>query len=163
MARIAGVDLPSQKNVEIALTYIFGIGRSRSTSILGKANVPSQTKVRDLAEEEVRKIRQVIQEEGQVEGDPRRREILAPVRLPSFLPLNLCRMVSSFSIDFPPNQADFPLSSLTLIPKESPISPRISLISLRDFLPKFLVFSISPSDFWTRSAIVRMSAPRKQL
>ena len=72
MARIAGVDLPSQKNVEIALTYIFGIGRSRSASILGKANVPSQTKVRDLAEEEVRKIRQVIQEEGQVEGDLRR-------------------------------------------------------------------------------------------
>ena len=72
MARIAGVDLPSQKNIEIALTYIFGIGRSRSNGILVKANVPSATRVRDLAEEEVRRIRQVIQEEGLVEGDLRR-------------------------------------------------------------------------------------------
>ena len=72
MARIAGVDLPQNKRVEIALTYIHGIGRSRSNRILGKAGVPISTKVKDLSEEEVRKIRDVIQDEGQVEGDVRK-------------------------------------------------------------------------------------------
>ncbi len=72
MARIAGVDLPQNKRVEIALTYIHGIGRSRSNRILGKAGVSVDIKVKDLAEEEVRKIRDVIQEEGQVEGDVRK-------------------------------------------------------------------------------------------
>ena len=72
MARIAGVDLPQGKRVEIALTYIFGIGRSRSGRILGKANVEKQIKVKDLSEDEVRRIRDVIQEEGQVEGDLRK-------------------------------------------------------------------------------------------
>lgn len=72
MARIAGVDLPQNKRVEIALTYIYGIGRSRSNRILGKAGVPPGTKVKDLSEEEVRKIRDVIQDEGQVEGDVRK-------------------------------------------------------------------------------------------
>ncbi len=72
MARIAGIDLPQNKRVEIALTYIFGIGRSRSNRILGKAGVKKEIKVKDLAEDEVRRIRDVIQEEGQVEGDLRK-------------------------------------------------------------------------------------------
>jgi small subunit ribosomal protein S13 len=72
VARIAGVDLPQNKRIEIALTYIFGIGRSRSNRILGKAGVATTIKVKDLAEDEVRKIRDVIQEEGQVEGDLRK-------------------------------------------------------------------------------------------
>ena len=72
MARIAGVDLPQNKQVWIGLTYIFGIGRTRSQGILAKAAVPSSTKVRDLTEDEARRIRQVIQEEGRVEGDLRK-------------------------------------------------------------------------------------------
>lgn len=72
MARIAGVDLPQNKRVEIALTYIYGIGRSRSSRILSKAGVTKDIKVKDLAEDEVRRIRDVIQEEGQVEGDLRK-------------------------------------------------------------------------------------------
>ncbi len=72
MARIAGVDLPQNKNVWVGLTYIYGIGRSRSLSILGKAQVEGGTKVKDLTEDEVRRIRQVIQEEGRVEGDLRK-------------------------------------------------------------------------------------------
>jgi small subunit ribosomal protein S13 len=66
------VDLPQNKRVEIALTYIHGIGRSRSNRILGKAQVSPDIKVKDLSEEEVRKIRDVIQDEGQVEGDVRK-------------------------------------------------------------------------------------------
>ena len=72
MARIAGVDLPQNKRIEIALTYIYGIGRSRSNRILGKAQVSKEVKVKDLAEDEARRIRDVIQEEGQVEGDLRK-------------------------------------------------------------------------------------------
>jgi small subunit ribosomal protein S13 len=72
VARIAGVDLPQNKRVEIALTYIFGIGRPRSSRILSKAGVSKDIKVKDLAEDEVRRIRDVIQEEGQVEGDLRK-------------------------------------------------------------------------------------------
>jgi len=72
VARIAGVDLPQNKRVEIALTYIYGIGRSRSNRILSKAGVTKDIKVKDLAEDEVRRIRDVIQEEGQVEGDLRK-------------------------------------------------------------------------------------------
>ena len=72
MARIAGVDLPQNKRIEIALTYIFGIGRSRSSRILGKAQVNKDVKVKDLGEDEARRIRDVIQEEGQVEGDLRK-------------------------------------------------------------------------------------------
>ena len=60
MARIAGVDLPLNKRVEIGLTYIFGIGRSRSNDILDKAQVSRDTRVKDLTEDDVRKIRQVI-------------------------------------------------------------------------------------------------------
>jgi len=72
VARIAGVDLPQNKRIEIALTYIFGIGRSRSSRILGKAQVNKEVKVKDLGEDEARRIRDVIQEEGQVEGDLRK-------------------------------------------------------------------------------------------
>ncbi len=72
MARIAGIDLPQNKRVEIGLTYIFGIGRSRSNRILGRASVDPNTKVKNLAEEEVTRIRQVITEEGAVEGDLRK-------------------------------------------------------------------------------------------
>ncbi len=72
MARIAGVDLPQGKRVEIGLTYIFGIGRSRSRKILGKAAVKTETKVKDLSEDEVTRIRKVIQDEGGVEGDLRK-------------------------------------------------------------------------------------------
>ena len=72
MARIAGVDLPQNKNIEIGLTYIFGIGRSRSQKILEKSNVDRWTKVKDLSEEEVTRIRKVIQDEGSVEGDLRK-------------------------------------------------------------------------------------------
>ena len=72
MARIAGVDLPRQKHVVIALTYIFGIGNSRARAILGTAKVDESRKVQDLNEDEVNRIRQVIEAEGNVEGDLRK-------------------------------------------------------------------------------------------
>jgi small subunit ribosomal protein S13 len=72
MARIAGVDLPRNKHVNIALTYIYGIGNSRSQKILDTAKVESMKKVQDLNEEEVNRIRQVIENEGGVEGDLRK-------------------------------------------------------------------------------------------
>lgn len=72
MARIAGVDLPQGKRTEIALTYIYGIGRTRAITIMGKARVEVGIKVKDLSEDEVTKIRRVVQEEGQVEGDLRK-------------------------------------------------------------------------------------------
>ena len=72
MARIAGVDLPSGKRVEIGLTYIYGIGRTRARKILEKAKVDRGIVVKDLSEAEVLAIQQVIQAEGMVEGDLRR-------------------------------------------------------------------------------------------
>jgi len=72
MARIAGVDLPQNKQVWVGLTYIYGIGPSRSRQILGKAEVPELTKVKDLTEDEARRIRKVITDEGRVEGDLRK-------------------------------------------------------------------------------------------
>lgn len=72
MARIAGVDLPSGKRIEIGLTYIYGIGRTRAKTILAKAKVGEGTKVKDLSEDEVLRIQQVLQAEGGVEGDLRR-------------------------------------------------------------------------------------------
>jgi small subunit ribosomal protein S13 len=72
MARIAGVDLPRDKHVVIALTYIFGIGNSRAKSIVSSANVEPAKKVSDLNEDEVNRIRQVIEQEGDVEGDLRK-------------------------------------------------------------------------------------------
>ncbi len=72
MARIAGVDLPRNKHVNIALTYIYGIGHSRAARILGAANVDVAKMVQDLNEDEVNRIRQVIEQEGGVEGDLRK-------------------------------------------------------------------------------------------
>ena len=72
MARIAGVDLPRDKRVEIALTYIFGVGPSSSKTILADAGVNPDTKVRDLTESEISKLRDVIERQHQVEGDLRR-------------------------------------------------------------------------------------------
>lgn len=72
MARIAGVDLPREKRVEIGLTYIFGIGRSTSQKILKKANVNPDTRVKDLSEEEAGAIRKIIESDHTVEGDLRR-------------------------------------------------------------------------------------------
>jgi small subunit ribosomal protein S13 len=66
------VDLPSSKRIEIGLTYIYGVGRSRSRKILDKANVDENVKVRDLSEDEILRIQRVIQEEGKVEGDLRK-------------------------------------------------------------------------------------------
>jgi small subunit ribosomal protein S13 len=72
MARIAGVDLPRTKRVEIGLTYIYGIGRKRSNDILAAAGVSPDVRVKDLSEEDVRKISHVIEDEGRVEGDLRK-------------------------------------------------------------------------------------------
>ena len=72
MARIAGVDLPRNKRVNIGLTYIYGIGNPRAARILDEANVDPMKKVQDLAEDEVNRIRQVIEGEGGVEGDLRK-------------------------------------------------------------------------------------------
>jgi small subunit ribosomal protein S13 len=72
MARIAGVDLPRQKRVEIGLTYIYGIGVSRSNKILAKAGIESSVRVKDLSEEEVSRIAKIIDGEGGVEGDLRK-------------------------------------------------------------------------------------------
>jgi len=72
MARIAGIDLPRHKRAFIALTYIYGIGRTRALTILKKAEVEATTKVQDLHEDEVNRIRQVIEAQGGVEGDLRK-------------------------------------------------------------------------------------------
>lgn len=81
MARIAGVDLPRDKRVEIGLTYILGIGLSSSQKILAKTDVNPDTRVRDLTEDEVQKIREVIGSEYKVEGDLRRETALNIKRL----------------------------------------------------------------------------------
>ena len=73
MARVVGVDLPVNKRIEIGLTYIYGIGRSRATSILQEAQVSSDLRVRDLDEAQLGRIRQVIETQGEVEGDLRKR------------------------------------------------------------------------------------------
>lgn len=72
MARISGVDIPRNKRVEIALTYIYGVGLSRSQEILRKTGVDASTRVRDLTEEEVGRLREVIDNDYHVEGDLRR-------------------------------------------------------------------------------------------
>ncbi len=72
MARIAGVDLPREKRVEVALTYIFGIGPSTSKEILGVTSVSPDTRVKDLSEAEVARLREVIDRNYRVEGDLRR-------------------------------------------------------------------------------------------
>ena len=82
MARIAGVDLPREKRVEIGLTYIYGIGRSSSNRILKEAGVNPDTRVKDLTDDEVRKLAAVIADTQMVEGDLRREIALNIKRLP---------------------------------------------------------------------------------
>ena len=72
MARIAGVDLPREKRIEIGLTYIYGIGRTSSNAILEKTGINPDTRVKDLTEDDVAKLREVIEHEYAVEGDLRR-------------------------------------------------------------------------------------------
>ncbi|MCL6589147.1 MAG: 30S ribosomal protein S13 [Firmicutes bacterium] len=81
MARIAGVDLPRDKRVEIALTYIYGLGRTTSNEVLRKTGVNPDTRVRDLTEEEITKLREVIDRDYKVEGDLRREESMNIKRL----------------------------------------------------------------------------------
>ncbi|MFN0103008.1 MAG: 30S ribosomal protein S13 [Bryobacteraceae bacterium] len=81
MARISGVDLPARKRAEIGLTYIYGIGRTRAKSILYRSGVDADKKVADLTEEEVNKIRTLIETEGSVEGDLRKEMSLNIKRL----------------------------------------------------------------------------------
>ncbi|HEV8130371.1 MAG TPA: 30S ribosomal protein S13 [Acidobacteriota bacterium] len=81
MARIAGVNLPENKRIQIGLTYVYGIGKPRSTQILKQANVNLDRKVRDLTEDELARIRDVIQDQGRVEGDLRKEAQLNIKRL----------------------------------------------------------------------------------
>jgi 30S ribosomal protein S13 len=81
MARISGVDIPREKRVEIGLTYIFGIGRSKSNEILAKTGVNPDTRVRDLTDDEISRLREVIDKEYKVEGDLRREVSLNIKRL----------------------------------------------------------------------------------
>ena len=81
MARIAGIDLPRNKRIEVALTYVYGIGRSTSQEILSKAGVDMNTRSDNLTEEEVAKIRKVIDSEYKVEGDLRREVTMNVKRL----------------------------------------------------------------------------------
>jgi small subunit ribosomal protein S13 len=73
MARVAGVDLPPNKRAEVGLTYIYGIGRSRASSILAEAAVNLDTRVRDLSEDELSRIRAILEAQGEIEGDLRKR------------------------------------------------------------------------------------------
>ncbi|HLN98071.1 MAG TPA: 30S ribosomal protein S13 [Pyrinomonadaceae bacterium] len=73
MARVAGVDLPPNKRAEVGLTYIYGIGRSRANSILNEAAVNLDTRVRDLSEDELSRIRAILEAQGEIEGDLRKR------------------------------------------------------------------------------------------
>ena len=81
MARIAGVDLPKEKRIEIGLTYVFGIGKSSAIKILETAGINPDTRVKDLTEDEVGKIRDIIDKEYTVEGDLRREVALDIKRL----------------------------------------------------------------------------------
>ncbi len=73
MARVAGIDLPPNKRAQVGLTYIFGVGRSRATSILQEAQVNLDSRVRDLNEDELGRIRAILDREGEIEGDLRKR------------------------------------------------------------------------------------------
>ena len=81
MARIAGIDIPREKRVEVALTYIYGIGLTTSQKILAQANVNPDTRVRDLTEEQVNRLRDIIDRRYKVEGDLRREVALNIKRL----------------------------------------------------------------------------------
>ena len=73
MARVAGVDLPPNKRAQIGLTYIYGVGKSRATAILEEAAVNFEAKIRDLNEDELNKIRAILDAQGEIEGDLRKR------------------------------------------------------------------------------------------
>ena len=73
MARVAGVDLPPNKRAQIGLTYIYGVGKSRATSILSEADVSVDSKIRDLSEDELNRIRAILDAQGEIEGDLRKR------------------------------------------------------------------------------------------
>ena len=73
MARVAGVDLPPFKRAQIGLTYIYGVGKARATAILNEAQIDIHTKIRDLNEDELKKIRAILDSQGDVEGDLRKR------------------------------------------------------------------------------------------
>jgi small subunit ribosomal protein S13 len=73
MARVAGVDLPPNKRAEVGLTYIYGVGRSRSSSILNEAGVNHNTRIADLNEDELSRIRAILEAQGEIEGDLRKR------------------------------------------------------------------------------------------
>jgi small subunit ribosomal protein S13 len=73
MARVAGVDLPPHKRAEVGLTYIYGIGRSRAASILNEAGINLSTRVNDLNEDELSRIRAILEAQGEIEGDLRKR------------------------------------------------------------------------------------------
>lgn len=73
MARIAGVDLPPNKRAQIGMTYIYGVGRSRATAILGQVGLDVNTKIKDISEDDLNKIRAILDGEGDVEGDLRKR------------------------------------------------------------------------------------------
>jgi len=81
VARIAGVNIPTQKRVEVGLTYIYGIGPTKATEICEKVGIPSQRRVSELTEQEVIRIREVIDREYQVEGDLRREVAMKIKRL----------------------------------------------------------------------------------
>jgi|TARA_B100001971_G_scaffold203601_1_gene218702 small subunit ribosomal protein S13 len=81
LARIAGVNIPTQKRVEIALTYIFGIGRSHAKTICTKTEIPAERRVHELTDDEVVRIRELIDAEYQVEGDLRRETSMNTKRL----------------------------------------------------------------------------------
>jgi small subunit ribosomal protein S13 len=73
MARVAGVDLPPNKRAQIGLTYIYGVGRSRATAILNEAAISIDAKIRDLSEDELNKVRAILDQQGEIEGDLRKR------------------------------------------------------------------------------------------
>ena len=73
MARVAGVDLPPNKRAQIGLTYIYGVGKSRATALLGEANISIDAKIKDLNEDELNKIRAILDSQGDIEGDLRKR------------------------------------------------------------------------------------------
>jgi small subunit ribosomal protein S13 len=72
MARVAGIDLPPQKRAQIGLTYIYGIGKTRATNILGEAQIDVNKKIRELSEDELNRVRAIIEAQGNVEGDLRK-------------------------------------------------------------------------------------------
>jgi small subunit ribosomal protein S13 len=73
MARVAGVDLPPNKRAQIGLTYIYGVGKSRATAVLNEANISINAKIKDLDEDELNKIRAILDAQGDIEGDLRKR------------------------------------------------------------------------------------------